>query len=532
MQHFKEILHKNKALIIFYLFSGITAAFLSNFNANYFQILADNFTDGSLTLGMIAVYGLALILLCVINYADNYPHEKLTHGVYLDFKLSAMRKISRIDYLAYTHTGTGELVQRIENGAAAGRNILVDFIFRLIRELIPSMAFSMFFIWRINSKVMLVMLLGYIVVFITANILLKALYKIKEHILTNEELLNHFLIRGFTEMVTFRINRRFAKETKRASKAKEEIVSSKTKMKLIHEAFFAIFALIVIFIKIAIIIYAWQSRSMTIGEVIAVITLTDNAYVPIAIFNVLYVQFKLDTAAFARFTHFMSQKDDEQLDKGEKFKSFTEAIKFQNVSFAYESSQILKDFNLSISKGSKTALIGESGSGKSTVIRLLTGLTKPSSGDIWIDAQKLSLLNLNSYYENIAYISQETPIFEGTLRENIIFDENIPDEQILEVLQKVCLGQFLQAAQNGLDTHIGERGVNLSGGERQRLALARLWFSNADIIILDEVTSAMDSLTEETVMGALMEKLKEKTVIMISHRLNIVKDFDQIIELE
>lgn len=532
MKYLKYIIKKNRGLICIYLLLGIAAAFLSNFNANYFQILIDKFSQNSMTLRTIAIYAVSLISLCVINYIDNYPNQKLSHGIYLDFKLLALKKISVIDYQAYNLIGTGELTQRIENGSSAGENILVDFAFRIIRELMPSILFSMIFIWKISQGVMLTMLGGYVIVFIVTNLLLKALYKIKEKILTHEEAMNHFLIRGFTEMVTFRVNRRFNNECNKANKSKKEIVSSKIKMTLIHEAFFAVFALLVIIIKIAIIFYGWKSKSLSVGEIIAIIALIDNAYTPIAIFNVLYIQFKLDRTAYDRYIKFLNLPEDEKLISGDSIKNIEGNISINNLSFKYGDKQIFQKFDLNIRKATKIAFVGESGSGKSTLIKLLIGLLKPNDGNILIDNYDLNTLNLNDYYKNIIYISQESPIFEGTIRENIIFDKEISDEEIILALEKVNLTEFYKKQENGLDTKLGERGINISGGERQRLALSRLWFSDADIVILDEATSAMDNITEKIVIERIMDKLKHKTVIMISHRLNIVRDFDEIVLLQ
>jgi len=147
---------------------------------------------------------------------------------------------------------------------------------------------------------------------------------------------------------------------------------------------------------------------------------------------------------------------------------------------------------------------------------------------IYVDRNDLSELNLNYFYNYISYTSQESPIFDGTLRENIIFDKDISDDTIIEVLERVGLTSFYSELPKGLHTEVGERGVMLSGGERQRLALARVFFGDAKIVILDEATSAMDNVTEELVMKNMMQFLKNKTIITIAHRLNTIKNVDKI----
>ena len=131
--------------------------------------------------------------------------------------------------MAYQKIGTGKLVQRIENGASAGRNVIYNFWLRVIRDLLPTIVFSIYFIWKINKAITYALLIGYVIIFIITNLLLKFLYQIKERILNNEELLNHYLVRGFMEMLVFRVNNQFFNEIRKAQKAKDEIVSSKSK---------------------------------------------------------------------------------------------------------------------------------------------------------------------------------------------------------------------------------------------------------------------------------------------------------------
>lgn len=531
MNYLVEIAKKNKFLVCIYLLSGILRSFLSNFNASYFQRLIDRFNDENLAVSNIIIYGFVLVVVCVLDYLDEYPGRSLEHGIYIDLKLKALNKISRIDYQVYQSMGTGKLVQKIENGASAGKGILFDFMFCLLRQLCPSILFSMIFIYSINKKVMLIILIGYIVVFFITNLLLKFLYQIKERILLNEEMMNHILVRGFMEMVVFRINKRFKHEIEKAELAKKEIINSKVKMTLIHEAFFTIFALLVIVIKIFIIAYGWVTKSLSIGAIIALITLIDNAFTPIAIFNVLFVQYKLDKTAFKRYTDFLDSKNDEQLDKGEKIISLRADISCDGLSFLYDNRVILDNFDLNIRHGENVALVGESGSGKSTLIKLMSGLLKPHGGKILIGKYNITNINLSSYYDHITYITQESPIFDGTLRENLVFDKNVEEYEIIKALEQVELLDLYNKLANGLDTELGERGTTLSGGERQRLALARLWFSQSNIVILDEATSAMDNITEEIVMNRVMDLLREQTVIVIAHRLNSIRKFEHVVVL-
>ena len=374
---------------------------MANYKADYFQKVIDGLADRTLAFAGVATYGFILLVNYCMNYLDNYPEKKLEHGIYLDFKLLSLRKISTIDYTEYQKIGTGKLVQRIENGSSAGRNVLFNFWLRLIRDLLPTIVFSVYFIWKIDKKVTYVLFVGYMLIFIITNILLKFLYKIKEKILNSEELLNHYLVRGFMEMLVFRMSKQFPNEIKKTHNAKESIVSAKVKMNMIHEAFFTIFALLVAMLDIGILFYAWKTQNLTVGSVVALIALIENAYTPIAIFNVLYVQYKLDKASYKRFEEFLGLKDDDQLRNGNAINTDVGEIAIKNLSFQYEERKIIDDLSLSIKKGEKIAFVGESGSGKSTLIKILLGLLKYNKGKVRLGDMELSGICLSNLYESV-----------------------------------------------------------------------------------------------------------------------------------
>ncbi len=529
MRYIKEILKKNRIWVLVYIGLGIFNAFMANYKADYFQKVIDGLADRTLAFAGVATYGFILLVNYCMNYLDNYPEKKLEHGIYLDFKLLSLRKISTIDYTEYQKIGTGKLVQRIENGSTAGRNVLFNFWLCLIRDLLPTIVFSVYFIWKIDKKVTYVLFVGYMLIFIITNILLKFLYKIKEKILNSEELLNHYLVRGFMEMLIFRMSKQFPNEIKKTNNAKESIVSAKVKMNMIHEAFFTIFALLVAMLDIGILFYAWKTQNLTVGSVVALIALIENAYTPIAIFNVLYVQYKLDKASYKRFEEFLGLKDDDQLRNGNAINADVGEIAIKNLSFQYGERKIIDDLSLSIKKGEKIAFVGESGSGKSTLIKILLGLLKYNQGKVRLGDMELSGICLNNLYDRVSYLSQDAPVFDGTIKENLVFEKKVSEEQMLGALSEVQLSHLVENLAEGLNTEIGEKGTCLSGGEKQRLALARLWFEDSELVILDEATSAMDNLTEENVMKSVMQKMKDKTVIAIAHRLNSIAGFDRII---
>ena len=529
MRLFKEVIKNNLKMIIFYVLIGIIINFLDLYSVTYYQKILDAFQFQTLTIVPLITYGVLLLISTILGYIENYPEQQVKNKLYLDFKLQSLKKMKSIDYLEYQKIGTGRLTQKAEDGATASRDIMINFWLKLFRYLLPTAIFSLIVMLRVKKEYVLFVFLGYIIVVIISNLILKKLYKLKESILLNQEFLNKHLVRGFMELVVFRTNKKFDTELKVTKEGIKNIVDGKTKIKLVHEIFFTVFALIVNILKVVVLGYAVLKSDLSVGAVVTVISLLGKAYEPIAIFNVEYVDYKLNKVTVNKYIELLDIKDDEALNSGLKLKELSGNVEFKNVSYSYNNEKnIINNLSFKINKNSSVALVGESGSGKSTIIKLIMGLIKYDKGNILIDDKELSKLNLNSFYDNVTYVSQEAPIFDGTLRENLIFDKKIPDEEIIKVLNLVCLDKFYEKLENGLDTELGEKGVRMSGGERQRVALARLFFDDSKIIILDEATSAMDNITEKLVMENVVKQLDNKTLVVIAHRLETIKDVDKI----
>jgi len=216
---------------------------------------------------------------------------------------------------------------------------------------------------------------------------------------------------------------------------------------------------------------------------------------------------------------------------GKKFVYKNGDIVLSDISFAYDAKmKVLSDFSCRLAWGKKTALVGVSGWGKSTLIKLLAGYLQPDSGSVVVDGQDLSNTALKTYYPHVGYLTQDPGVFDGTVYDNLIYAlDNKPSEKKLRqaILDAGC--DFIATLPKGLDTEIGERGVRLSWGQRQRLAIARIFLKDPEIVLLDEPTSALDSVSEEKISQALHKLFAGRTVVVIAHRLQTVKEADRII---
>lgn len=226
--------------------------------------------------------------------------------------------------------------------------------------------------------------------------------------------------------------------------------------------------------------------------------------------------------------------DEKILEKADAIKDypFERGVSYNNVTFSYREEPVLKNVNLFIPKGKTIALVGESGSGKSTISDLLPRFYDPQEGQIMIDDIDIRNLGIRELRAKIGIVNQESILFNGTVKENITFgNPNASEEEIINASKIANAFSFVSELENGFETNIGERGNKLSGGQKQRLSIARAVLANPDILILDEATSALDTESEKLVQEALENLMKNRTVLIIAHRLSTVKNADEIIVL-
>jgi len=281
--------------------------------------------------------------------------------------------------------------------------------------------------------------------------------------------------------------------------------------------------------------YYMMEGTMTVGEFLFFTLILGFMIAPIVQMSNIGSQLTEALAGLDRTEELMNmtaEEDDET--RNIQLNNIKGNLIFDDVSFSYEEGkEVLHNISFNAPEGSVTALVGSSGSGKSTIAGLSATFLNPISGKVTIDNHDLAKVNLSSYRSNLGVVLQDEFLFEGTIRENIMFPRpNASEEQLLKAVEAAYVNEFTDRFENGLDTLIGERGVKLSGGQRQRIAIARAILADPKIIILDEATSSLDTESEALIQKSLAELTRNRTTIVIAHRLSTIKKADQILVIE
>ncbi|MDB0603370.1 ABC transporter ATP-binding protein [Tenacibaculum maritimum] len=281
--------------------------------------------------------------------------------------------------------------------------------------------------------------------------------------------------------------------------------------------------------------YKIMEGELSIGDFLSFTLLLGFMIAPIVQMSNIGSQLTEALAGLDRTEELMNmQGEEEDVKRTISLETVKGNLVFDKVSFAYkEGKNVLEDINFTVPEGSVTALVGSSGSGKSTIAGLVATFLNPTRGLITIGGKDLSKVRLNSYRKHLGVVLQDEFLFEGTIRENVLFARpNATEEELQSAVSAAYVDEFTDRFENGLDTLIGERGVKLSGGQRQRLAIARAILADPKIIILDEATSSLDTENEALIQKSLSKLIKNRTTIVIAHRLSTIKQADQILVIE
>lgn len=479
---------------------------------------------------MLAWYALWRLVHVLSEYALEYPLQHLSQSLYQWVKISALQKVAQLPYETYVRYGTGELLQLVEQGAVATRDLICNYYARVIREILPTLLFTVAFLVSLDGQLVLVLCLGYAIVSLATLVCLPLLRNRKSLSLADETAFSRYFVRAIMESLILKLYGAFEQETSQLTRIGKRIASAKAQIGALHELMFCLFALFVLITEIVVI---WQQSgqviagTMSLGSLVATITLLSRVYQPIAIFSVLRVGAQLNQVAYKRLMALFSEARTPEADEGDWPDNFANGLSFEAVGYAHADKEILKAVSLTVSSGERVVLVGPSGSGKSTLLRLAMGILKASKGVVRWGQHEMARLADAKLFSKVFFLPQDGSIFDGTVRENLeIGLKRAPSiERMRETLCRLRLGHL------ALSSEVGERGCLLSGGERQRLALCRILLRSPQALILDEPTSGLDAQNSALFWEVLFECFPNCALLLSTHQEEALKYADRIVSL-
>lgn len=537
---FKTIIWPRRKIIAF----GLILIVISRLSGLYLpyasQQLLDKIVPNKDFNGLIWLIG-QVVLAIAIQSVTSFSLTKIlsveAQNLISKLRVQVQRKILSLPISYFDNNKSGALVSRIMTDVEGVRNIIGTGLVQLVGGTITAVV-ALVLLIRINPIMTLSTLLP---VGIFAFIALKAFGKIRP-IFKKRGKLNAEVTGRLTETLNgVRVIKGFnaeEQESKIFEEGTEEIFQN-VKTSLTATSLITSSATFLLGIASAGIMgiggYFIMGGKMTTGEFIYFTLLLGFMIAPIVQMSNIGSQITEAFAGLDRTQEIMNMtpEDDPEL-RPIQVENLKGDIVFENVSFSYqEEKEVLHSISFSAPAGSVTALVGSSGSGKSTIASLVGTFLNPTSGTITLDGQDLTKVSLSSYRQNLGVVLQDDFLFQGTIRENIFFARpNSTEEELNYAVKSAYVNEFTDRFEEGLDTVIGERGVKLSGGQRQRITIARAILANPRIFILDEATSNLDTESESMIQQSLSELIKDRTTFVIAHRLSTIRQADQILVIE
>tara|TARA_Y100001947_G_C10339239_1_gene304515 strand:+ start:187 stop:2010 length:1824 start_codon:yes stop_codon:yes gene_type:complete len=504
---------------------------------NYFVTIKKIEGNNDVLIFMVSIIIVTFLLKNLFNYLSMFFITFLKNGVIKDFRNEIYNKIVKLSMSYYSEKKKGDIVARISSDVLEIDNSFLS-IFELIIKEPLMILFTLISMYIISPE-----LTGFVIIFIPISAIFisvvgkslkrQSLKVQKEQglfiSLVDETLNGLKIVKIFNAENAF--SRKFSESTKRLYKFSNSVTNRKNLAGPLSE-FLGICSITIIL---------WYGGMMVLKEN-SLDASTFLVYLGLA-YNILTPAKSLSKASYKiRKSYGAAERVFQVLDDNRFIKSnednasledFSSSINFNNVSFRYESEDVIKNLSLKIKKGETVALVGQSGSGKSTIANLISRFYDISDGEIKVDGKNIKEVNLKSLRKLIGLVTQDSILFNDSIKNNLLIGkENATDQEIIQALKIANAWEFVKELPETIESNIGDSGNKLSGGQKQRLSIARAVLKNPPIMILDEATSALDSESEHLVQIALDNVMKNKTSLVIAHRLSTIQKADNILVLD
>ncbi|MEC1613621.1 ABC transporter ATP-binding protein [Bacillus mojavensis] len=498
--------------------------------------LVDGFSMSALSgtqIGLIAlVFLIQAALSAYATYALNYSGQKIISGL----RDLLWKKLIKLPVSYFDTNASGETVSRVTNDTMVVKELITSHISGFITGIISVIgSLTILFImnWKLTLLVLVVVPLAALILVPIGQKMFSISRETQDETARFTGLLNQIL----PEIRLVKASNAEEVEYKRGKLGISSLFQLGVREAKVQSFVGPLISLVLMAALVAVIGYGGMqvsSGELTAGALVAFILYLFQIIMPMGQITTFFTQLQKSIGATERMIEILAEEEEDTV-TGNQIDNAHLPIRLDHVSFGYNAEQlILKDISAVIEAGKVTAIVGPSGGGKTTLFKLLERFYSPTEGTIRLGDKPVDTYSLESWRQHIGYVSQESPLMSGTIRDNICYglEREVTDADIEKAAEMAYALNFIKELPNQLDTEVGERGIMLSGGQRQRIAIARALLRDPSILMLDEATSSLDSQSEKSVQQALEVLMEGRTTIVIAHRLSTVVDADQLLFVE
>ncbi|MFC0332562.1 ABC transporter ATP-binding protein [Paenibacillus sepulcri] len=498
--------------------------------------LVDGFSISNLSFGQIGLIGGIFVVQTIASGLSIYMLNRIGQKVVAELRDRLWKKLLILKVSYYDSHRTGETISRMTNDTGVVKSLIAEHMtgfFTGIISVIGSIVVLFYMDWKMTA-----VMLGVIPVAALFLVPLgRQMFKISKGLQEETASFTTILTQVLSEI---RLVKSSNAEAKEYGNGKQGITNlfrfglreAKVQALIAPLMFFVMMMLLVVIIGYGGI--RVSSGALSAGELVAFILYLIQIVMPMSQITTFFTQFQKTIGATERIIEILDTEEEDHV-SGIEVKRSNQVISIDHVSFAYgQEEPVIHDLSFKVNPGSVTAIVGPSGGGKTTLFSLLERYYEPTSGSIRLGLDEIQTFSLQSWRSQFGYVSQESPLIAGTIRENICYGihHEVTQEQLVQAAKMAYADTFIRELPKGYDTEVGERGIKLSGGQRQRIAIARALLRDPKILMLDEATSSLDSKSEVVVQEALKNLMAGRTTLVIAHRLATVVEAEQILFIE
>ncbi len=516
----------------FSLVSTVVGLFVPLFTKN----LVDGFTLDSLDSYQIVMLVCVFVAQTIAGGLSIYLLNKFGQQILSGLRDLLWRKLLYLPVAHYDKEETGGLISRVTNDTNVVKQVVSEHMSGFVTGII-SIVGSIIILFTLDWQMTLMLLIAVPLTLIILVPLGRKMHQISRNMQNETASFTSVLTQVLSEVRLVKSSNAEPIEYGRGKSGIDKLFKLGVREGKIQAFIGPLMGIVIMALMVLIIGYGGlrvSNGSITAGELVAFILYLIQIVMPLGQITAFFTQLQKAIGATERMIDILGQPEEDQ-HVGIEVPVADSNMILNDVSFRYDNGEaILRQVNFTIPSGKITALVGPSGSGKTTLFSLIERYYEPQDGSISYGNHLIDRFSLTSWRSQIGYVSQESPLMSGTIRENITYglSQGVSDEELRTVARMAYADGFIEDLPEGYDTEVGERGMKLSGGQRQRIAIARALLRNPRILMLDEATSALDSTSERVVQEALNNLMKGRTTLVIAHRLSTVVDADQIIFLD